>query len=219
MSRSKMAIRTVKYSTLVHLKEYATEAYQATLDGRTDEELNGALEWVQRHDRTANSEDRFVFADQDGQQVDSETQIAWGKLYFSWLNSFRESVELELATRTMDRIFEGPKTFKPDTSDRRVVHHAVYSALMRMGRSRRFLSETLPTQHPDDLLKLYRYTMAMDRQGTQELVFVDADGQPQPASVQKLYGWRFFNYINRLQEAIQKVILKTLVDNGITIAD
>lgn len=204
MATPRTNVRQVPFSTLKNLQYFAGDEQMTAMLTMPDDKLVGALDWVQRHDRSSKSE-RFEFLDEHGEAVLPQTQSSWGKLYFTWLNTFRENIEYVLACRSVTQVLTSPVP-TPDTSARRVVSFDVYSTAVRIGRSERYLEEDLALLTQAQLVHLHRWCDAVDKQGDQELVMIDSEGTQQPLTVQKLYGWRFFTYLNAIRKAAQFAI-------------
>lgn len=203
--------RMISFATLKALKEYSTEAFQATLDTKTDVELTDALQWCARRDR-ADRRERFIFCDPDGKPfTDATVQRTSGTYYFDWLNSFRHAVEHVLARRAFQTVL-AQSVPTPLTDARYEVAYDRYTAVCRIGKSERFQTDDLIMLTRDQLVHLYRWLTAIDKQfPDQLLVFLDADGTPVADDVQRLYGWRFFTYINQAKEAVADMVMTALL--------
>lgn len=210
--RRGLTFRYVKLATVARLKEYASNEHTATLTDRTDAQLEGALEWCHRHDKADTSE-RFIFVDADANPFVDEIQRKIGTLYFTGLCRFRESIEVTLANRVVDELLRSPLPTAVNDAQYDVQYDR-YRAALYIGRATVWLGDDVGLLSSDELTHLHRWADCVDKQlDGQLLVFLDSAGVPIASAQQKLYGWRFFNHLNRLREVLQQqLILRILAE-------
>lgn len=216
---SNLSFRRVDIETATEVKRMASDAVLARLRNLTEARLEHALDWCKRHDK-ANELERFIFVttatSDDGTSVTTdlapEIQRKLGSYYFTWLCRFREAVEHELALRTVAILVENPIP-TPITTPTYLVSFERYQSVLRLGRSGRWLTEDLPELSRDALIHLHRWADAIDKQADdQQLVFYGPDAKPVADDVQRLFGWRFFTFINRLREAAQEAVILSIIN-------
>ena len=208
--RRGLTFRYVKLTTITRMHEYAGDAYLATLVDRTDTELDGALEWCVRHDKTDDRE-RFIFLDPADKPYVDEIQRKLGTVYFRCLCRFRESIQ-HLAAQRMASALLMRSLPTPVNDSQYDVDYDRYRSALHLGRSARWLEDDVADLSYDAMVHLHRWADCVDKQlDGQHLVFVDATGTPIPAAQQKLYGWRFFNHLNQLRDRLKSQLIVSIL--------